>query len=104
MYSDFSQLLANEHTELHTNVELFVCWKIEFKVLHMLRCFVHDESSSELSWCEPERVAGLTVQLEFCMHPANNTLTNLQVMTHTAKAKYSKSGNFAFDMKLVLKH
>lgn len=63
---------------MHTNVELFVCREVKFKVLHVFGCFVDDEPSCELSWGEPERVAGLTVQLKLCVHPASRKHINKQ--------------------------
>jgi hypothetical protein len=67
----------------YTNIQLFVCREVEFKVLHVLRCFVEDESSSELSRSEPEGVAGLAIQLKLCMYPACRQATNTSPTINT---------------------
>lgn len=52
----------------HTNIELLGSWHIELKVFHVLSGLVDHQPPSKLSWCEPERVARLTVQLELSMN------------------------------------
>lgn len=67
--------------DMHTNIELFVRREVKFKVLHVLGCFVDDEPSCKLSRAEPERVAGLTVQLKLCMDSDSNKHINKQSNT-----------------------
>ena len=57
-------------------------------MLHVLGCFVDDEPSCKLSRAEPERVAGLTVQLKLCMDPDSKKYINKQSNTSNNNIQY----------------
>lgn len=59
-------------------------------MLHVLRCLIDDESSSELGRGEPEWIARLTVQLELSMYPDAGKATHHKVMTHNNATCASK--------------